>query len=325
MQDIHSIAGGSRLFGGGGGGDRRLRPHLHHHQNHQALKCPRCDSLNTKFCYYNNYNLSQPRHFCKSCRRYWTKGGVLRNVPVGGGCRKTKRSSSSKSKVNSDAAATPPPPPSLRERKSTSHSSSESSSLTATTTTAAAAAAAATEAVSAPSSNSASTLLNVQDTKLFPGSTTNTNPSFEGTAAAAVVSDCGIFSEIGSFTSLITSSNETLAFGFGNMTDVTAFTMNNHQALANQWPPPQRMVNVNDELKMQEITDGGGGGFMDQTVQVYPSGLQNNRSNNIGFGPLDWQSNGDHQVLFDLPNAVDQAYWSQNQWSDQDQPNLYLP
>ncbi|RWR83375.1 dof zinc finger protein DOF5.4 [Cinnamomum micranthum f. kanehirae] len=60
-----------------------------------AVKCPRCESLNTKFCYYNNYNLSQPRHFCKSCRRYWTKGGVLRNVPVGGGCRKTKRSSPS--------------------------------------------------------------------------------------------------------------------------------------------------------------------------------------------------------------------------------------
>jgi hypothetical protein len=61
------------------------------------LKCPRCDSTNTKFCYYNNYNLSQPRHFCKACRRYWTKGGVLRNVPVGGGCRKSKRASSSKS------------------------------------------------------------------------------------------------------------------------------------------------------------------------------------------------------------------------------------
>ncbi|XP_076921722.1 uncharacterized protein LOC143583253 [Bidens hawaiensis] len=57
-----------------------------------CLKCPRCGSLNTKFCYYNNYNLSQPRFFCKGCRRYWTKGGVLRNVPVGGGSRKTKRS-----------------------------------------------------------------------------------------------------------------------------------------------------------------------------------------------------------------------------------------
>lgn len=57
----------------------------------QALKCPRCNSSNTKFCYYNNYSLSQPRHFCKACKRYWTRGGTLRNVPVGGGCRKNKR------------------------------------------------------------------------------------------------------------------------------------------------------------------------------------------------------------------------------------------
>ncbi|GAB4848937.1 hypothetical protein Ancab_003750 [Ancistrocladus abbreviatus] len=56
----------------------------------QNLRCPRCDSTNTKFCYYNNYNLTQPRHFCKTCRRYWTKGGALRNVPIGGGCRKNK-------------------------------------------------------------------------------------------------------------------------------------------------------------------------------------------------------------------------------------------
>ncbi|KAK7319653.1 hypothetical protein RJT34_04376 [Clitoria ternatea] len=63
-------------------------------QNSQAssesLKCPRCESTNTKFCYYNNYNKSQPRHFCRACKRHWTKGGTLRNVPVGGG-RKNKR------------------------------------------------------------------------------------------------------------------------------------------------------------------------------------------------------------------------------------------
>lgn len=53
--------------------------------------CPRCDSPNTKFCYYNNYSLSQPRYFCKGCRRYWTEGGALRKVPVGGGCRKKRR------------------------------------------------------------------------------------------------------------------------------------------------------------------------------------------------------------------------------------------
>uniref|UniRef100_A0A0C9RXA9 TSA: Wollemia nobilis Ref_Wollemi_Transcript_6609_1574 transcribed RNA sequence n=1 Tax=Wollemia nobilis TaxID=56998 RepID=A0A0C9RXA9_9CONI len=66
--------------------ERELKP-----QPEQALKCPRCDSTNTKFCYYNNYSLSQPRHFCKTCRRYWTKGGALRTVPVGGGCRKNKK------------------------------------------------------------------------------------------------------------------------------------------------------------------------------------------------------------------------------------------
>ncbi|KAE9612399.1 hypothetical protein Lal_00039675 [Lupinus albus] len=54
--------------------------------------CPRCGSSNTKFCYYNNYSLTQPRYFCKGCRRYWTKGGSLRNVPVGGSCRKKRRS-----------------------------------------------------------------------------------------------------------------------------------------------------------------------------------------------------------------------------------------
>lgn len=73
-------------------------------QPETALKCPRCDSTNTKFCYFNNYSLSQPRHFCKTCRRYWTRGGALRNVPVGGGCRRNKRSkgSSSKSPASTD-------------------------------------------------------------------------------------------------------------------------------------------------------------------------------------------------------------------------------
>ncbi|XP_062189548.1 dof zinc finger protein DOF5.3-like [Phragmites australis] len=96
----------------------------------EALRCPRCDSANTKFCYYNNYSLSQPRHFCKACKRYWTRGGTLRNVPVGGGCRKNKRSRSSAvgggaggrngassaaaAATSSSAASTlslPPPPP----------------------------------------------------------------------------------------------------------------------------------------------------------------------------------------------------------------------
>ncbi|CAH2051422.1 unnamed protein product [Thlaspi arvense] len=52
--------------------------------------CPRCDSENIKFCYYNNYSMSQPRYFCKSCRRYWTHGGSLRNIPIGGSSRRSR-------------------------------------------------------------------------------------------------------------------------------------------------------------------------------------------------------------------------------------------
>lgn len=58
----------------------------------KIIPCPRCNSMDTKFCYYNNYNINQPRHFCKNCQRYWTAGGTMRNVPVGAGRRKSKNS-----------------------------------------------------------------------------------------------------------------------------------------------------------------------------------------------------------------------------------------
>ncbi|MCL7044916.1 hypothetical protein MKW94_019369 [Papaver nudicaule] len=91
-------------------------------QPEQQLKCPRCDSSNTKFCYFNNYSLTQPRHFCKTCRRYWTRGGALRNVPVGGGCRRNKRSKSTSSKS----------PGNSEQRQS--HSSTTSSSIPSSST-----------------------------------------------------------------------------------------------------------------------------------------------------------------------------------------------
>ncbi|KAK1666367.1 hypothetical protein QYE76_054526 [Lolium multiflorum] len=46
----------------------------------EPLPCPRCGSRETKFCYFNNYNVRQPRHLCRACRRYWTAGGALRRV-----------------------------------------------------------------------------------------------------------------------------------------------------------------------------------------------------------------------------------------------------
>ncbi|XP_060192366.1 cyclic dof factor 4-like [Lycium barbarum] len=91
---------------------KQAKSHDHLHNHHQPTKnkvddhhdddddqekrpdkiipCPRCKSMETKFCYFNNYNVNQPRHFCKGCQRYWTAGGALRNVPVGAGRRKAK-------------------------------------------------------------------------------------------------------------------------------------------------------------------------------------------------------------------------------------------
>ncbi|KAF5730160.1 cyclic dof factor 3-like [Tripterygium wilfordii] len=66
----------------------------------KILPCPRCNSMDTKFCYYNNYNVNQPRHFCKACQRYWTAGGTMRNVPVGAGRRKNKNSASHYRHIN---------------------------------------------------------------------------------------------------------------------------------------------------------------------------------------------------------------------------------
>ncbi|KAL5096725.1 hypothetical protein RYX36_001052 [Vicia faba] len=117
-------------------------------QQQQALKCPRCDSSNTKFCYYNNYSLSQPRHFCKACKRYWTRGGTLRNVPVGGGYRRNNKRSSSG--------------PTLIKR---SISTIETTSTTTTTTTNS----------SSPSSTPSSTS-NHMNPMFYGLSSTNNNP-----------------------------------------------------------------------------------------------------------------------------------------------------
>ncbi|KAK7394487.1 hypothetical protein VNO78_15016 [Psophocarpus tetragonolobus] len=71
----------------------------------KILPCPRCNSMDTKFCYYNNYNVNQPRHFCKNCQRYWTAGGTMRNVPVGAGRRKNKSSASHYRQITVSEAA----------------------------------------------------------------------------------------------------------------------------------------------------------------------------------------------------------------------------
>ncbi|XP_051116681.1 dof zinc finger protein DOF5.4-like [Andrographis paniculata] len=301
MQGMHAVGGGGggRFFGGG---DRRLRQH-NHHGAVAALKCPRCDSFNTKFCYYNNYNLSQPRHFCKSCRRYWTKGGVLRNVPVGGGCRKTKRG---KRKTDADA-------PSGDRSSNARSSSSESSSLTAATTTAIStptSALAAAEYGSAlnntPSSSAAACTFS--DSRFLNA---NVNYDFPVNQSA----DRRIFAtEIGRFVNLQATPPSAAAmeedFGVGNIptTSYEQVQRENQAPGPNNPSPANVTAAATEELKMHEIT-----------ADV---------SHAVGLTALDWgggsggggagQRNGGDQdeELFDLTAAVDLAYWSQPQWTD---------
>ncbi|WVZ87701.1 hypothetical protein U9M48_034299 [Paspalum notatum var. saurae] len=94
---------------GGGGGDDAARSKGRQPKQlpQQQLECPRCQSTNTKFCYYNNYSTAQPRHFCRACRRYWTHGGTLRDVPVGGASRRSGK----RRRVDPASSSASPPPP----------------------------------------------------------------------------------------------------------------------------------------------------------------------------------------------------------------------
>lgn len=81
-------------------------------------KCPRCDSVNTRFCYFNNHKTSQPRYICKNCKRFWTQGGNVRNIQSNGGEQRMKRarefsSSGGSGKDSPSTAVSPPPPPPL--------------------------------------------------------------------------------------------------------------------------------------------------------------------------------------------------------------------
>ncbi|KAK1372166.1 Zinc finger, Dof-type [Heracleum sosnowskyi] len=275
MQDISIFSTGI---------DRRLRANNHQ----QALKCPRCESLNTKFCYYNNYNLSQPRYYCKACRRYWTKGGVLRNVPVGGGIRKAKRCPKTK-KSTTSAATTADADADAAVTKSDSNSSSERSSLTAPTTTAAA------EVVSGPTSlNSCPNLFSFASESPFVVPDQITQPGFDDqnlidpdiSAGSMFTADIERFTHITSSTAL----------GY-NIADTSAF----------------RSENQNDD-QVQQMHYNASGGYLDEPNQIELKETEIKMSNG-GFTGVEWQV-ADHsdEGIFDLTGNVDEAYWSRTQW-----------
>ncbi|PIN14534.1 hypothetical protein CDL12_12830 [Handroanthus impetiginosus] len=79
------------------------------------LKCPRCNSLDTKFRYFNNHSLAQPRYYCKTCKRQWTVGGNLRNIPFGGKSRNGKHTKATSSRYGNQRSQPSQPPLTLEE------------------------------------------------------------------------------------------------------------------------------------------------------------------------------------------------------------------
>ncbi|XP_010678379.1 dof zinc finger protein DOF5.4 [Beta vulgaris subsp. vulgaris] len=305
----------------------------------QALKCPRCDSLNTKFCYYNNYNLSQPRHFCKNCRRYWTKGGVLRNVPVGGGCRKSKRSSKNSKGINrqSSSASSPSDNAATSNNNKTarvSHSSSESSSTPPTVR------GGLFQIPEVENSELSSDIFSSDGfINLIPQD--NTADKFNGTENGSGQSNnddessAYLLQAQRRFHTNINHNITNISNDNSCSSDVAAAATSFTEYMQNQEWDMGKICGVHqDEDKI-----GGTSSIdlVDQTVRI--EDILQNRGSNVGLSTLDWNlTAGNNQGFFDhVPDnsTVDhhQSYWNESitaahhhdhQWSDSTTSHLPL-
>nr|GLL16659.1 dof zinc finger protein DOF5.6-like [Ipomoea trifida] len=89
---------------------RRSRVVDYHGTPLPPRECPRCQSNDTKFSYFNNYKVNQPRYYCRTCKRYWTHGGTQQDIPKGGRSHKGKRSTRRHENQRIQLAALPSPP-----------------------------------------------------------------------------------------------------------------------------------------------------------------------------------------------------------------------
>ncbi|XP_076895333.1 dof zinc finger protein DOF5.4-like, partial [Bidens hawaiensis] len=200
--------------------------------------CPRCESLNNKFCYYN---LSQPRHFCKNCRRYWTKGGVLRNVPIGGGYRKKKRSKPKSGKRNPTSCA------GVRKPSKSDNSSSDGSSLTANTT-AANTTATATGIAHLTAAEASTGYFNIPNPR---------NPSIEPMLPDHSSAGNSMLSEINTLTSLMTSSEAQIPPEFNFSDGISPFRLHHAGRIVEESNSDQQLWMLTDKTPPERMTDGG--------------------------------------------------------------------
>ncbi|EAZ26442.1 hypothetical protein OsJ_10328 [Oryza sativa Japonica Group] len=82
-----------------------------------ALKCPRCDSTNTKFCYYNNTPSPSPATSARPAAATGRAAARSGKVPVCGGCRRNKRSGKSSSAAAAGASSSSSKPSSSAARQ----------------------------------------------------------------------------------------------------------------------------------------------------------------------------------------------------------------
>ncbi|KAK4395158.1 Dof zinc finger protein DOF3.1 [Sesamum angolense] len=83
----------------------------------EHLKCPRCDSTNTKFCYYNNYNLSQPATSARAAEGTGPKAALSGTSPSAVAPGRTPSAAPPPSAAKRPAAAPPSAPPSSNNSK----------------------------------------------------------------------------------------------------------------------------------------------------------------------------------------------------------------
>ncbi|KAI3473877.1 hypothetical protein Pfo_028058 [Paulownia fortunei] len=161
---------------------------------------------------------------------------------------------------------------------------------------------------SAPSNTTLNSALvyNFPDARFF-NVNPQANPNFDHQPLVNHPSTDGqIFStEIGSFTSLMTSSEEMMGFSMGDIPTTSCGRAEQvNQAPVAENPGPEMVGSTAvDEFKMQDMSNEG------------------------LAAALDWGNGGSggDQGLFDLTAGVDPAYWSQSPWSDNDQSLNYLP
>lgn len=295
----HHVGGGGGTIRPGSMADRARLANIP--MSDSTQKCPRCESTNTKFCYFNNYNLSQPRHFCKTCRRYWTRGGALRSVPVGGGCRRNKRSNTSSSTTTSAKS---------------SHNNNISKSQTSSQATSSGTTSNNNSTFSSPSS--AASLLGLMNPQIHPlcfmsplGQLTDQHftPNDNVTMNYSSISSS-------SPAPLIEGTNENMNFQLGMGSNLEQWRL--HQQLANQFPynlyggldsSPASGSGIYPFHPAQYISNdaGGGGGVISQVrskvanpmlTQLALMKMEDNQDHVTSMsrqflGNENWLSNGD--------------------------------